>query len=182
MILSSCRQCSHGRVGFRNFAVMLRVMPQDWTPKDWGEEQAHQIGQEVRRLRGKRSTQWLANRTADLDYAVSRSVIADLENGRRRYVTTAELVILARALDTAPVMLLFPPPYDDDVEIWPGKSVPKLVAVQGFSGEVGYDYSGEYFGNVQPLRRARQIDELEWRRGQLLGDPRGRAPPTAPPI
>jgi hypothetical protein len=48
--------------------------------------------------------------------------------------------------------------------------MPKLNAVQGFSGEVGDDYSGEYYGNVQPLRRARQIDELEWQRRRLLGD------------
>jgi len=149
---------------------MLRVMPQDWEPNDWSEGHAHRVSQEVRRLRGKQSTQWLADRTVELGFAVSRSVIADLENGRRRYITTAELVILARALDVAPIMLLFPPPYDENVEVRPGETMPKLNAVQGFSGEVGDDYSGEYYGNVQPLRRARQIDELEWQRRRLLGD------------
>ncbi|WP_156673180.1 helix-turn-helix transcriptional regulator [Mycobacterium sp. E3251] len=145
-------------------------MPQNWEPRDWSEEQAHRVSEEVRRLRGTRSAQWLANRTAELGYHVSRSVIADLENGRRRYVTTAELVILARALDTAPIMLLYPPPYDEFIDARPEESRPKLVAIQGFSGEVGDDYSTEYLDNVEPLRRARQIDELEWRRRRLLGD------------
>jgi hypothetical protein len=155
-------------------------MPQDWEPKDWGEAQAHRVSQEVRRLRGSRSTQWLADRTKDLDYPVSRSVIADLENGRRRYVTTAELIILARALDTAPIMLLFPPPYDEFIDARPNESRPKLIAIQGFSGEIGDDYSSEYYGNVQPLRRARQLDELEWQRRKLLQELGSNAAQTDP--
>lgn len=61
----------------------------------------------------RRSAQWLADKTGELGYQVSRTTISDLENGRRRYVTTAELVVLALALDTAPIALMYPGPYFD---------------------------------------------------------------------
>ena len=141
-----------------------------WVPKDWGEEQALRIAQAIRRLRGNRSAQWVANRTTELGYTVSRSVIADLENGRRRYVTTGELAILAAALDTAPVALLYPPPYDEEIEMRPGETVTKLTAAQIFSGYPGDDYPAEYRRNVEPLRQARQIDGLERRQAELLRD------------
>lgn len=118
---------------------MLRVMPQDWEPKGWGEEQAHRVAKEVRRLRGgARSAQWLSDRTDELGYRVSRSVIADLENGRRRYVTTAELCVLAWALRVPPVQLLYPDMPDGEVEIVPQIEKPSIEAAQWFSGERAY--------------------------------------------
>lgn len=44
--------------------------------------------------------------------ALNRSVIANIESGRRKYVTVDELCCLAYALDVAPVHLLVPT--DDD--------------------------------------------------------------------
>ena len=78
---------------------LLRMTPQTsepkdwWAPRGWAEEQALRVAQEVRRLRGSRSAQWLAGETKQCGHEVTRSVIADLENGRRRYVTTAELTV-----------------------------------------------------------------------------------------
>lgn len=97
-------------------------------------------------------------------------MIADLENGRRRYVTTAELIVLAAALDTAPVALLYLPPYDEEIEMRPGETVTKLTAAQIFSGYPGDDYPAEYRKNVEPLRRARWIDGLEGQQRNLLRD------------
>lgn len=111
-------------------------------PRDWGEEQAHRIALEIRRLRGKdRTAQWVADRTKELGYPLTRTVISDLEVGRRRYVTTAELIILARALDTAPIALMYPAPYRDTIQVLPtpeggiAHELEKIVAVQWFSGD-----------------------------------------------
>lgn len=102
----------------------------------WELEQAARIGAEVRRLRkrSKKSAQWLSERTEELGLKMTRQAITDLENGRRRFVTTAELVILAVALNTAPVVLVYPGPYRKSVEIVPGLKRPELVAAEWFSG------------------------------------------------
>lgn len=87
----------------------------DWRepPRNWAEEQAHRIALEIRRLRGKRSAQWLADRTSELGSPVSRSVISDLEVGRRRHIAVAELVVIARALDTPASLLCSEIGWDD---------------------------------------------------------------------
>lgn len=162
-------------------------MPQDaqgkkgWEanpPRDWGEEQACRVALEVRRLRkGRGAAQWLANRTRELGFEVSRSVISDLEVGRRRYVTVAELIILARALDTAPIALLYPHPYyrEGRIAVLPTpeerepRELEKIVAVQWFSGVAGlylYDLGlsdvdqMNYGSQLQGLKRARVVFAL----------------------
>ena len=92
------------------------------------------MGAEVKRLRGKRSGQWLSDRTDEVGYRLSRTMISELENGKRTYVSTAELVVLAMALNTAPVALIYPGPYGEDVEITPGAKMSKIAAVEWFSG------------------------------------------------
>jgi hypothetical protein len=148
-------------------------------PRDWGEEQAHRTALEVRRLRGKRTAQWLADRTAVLGYPLSRAVISDLEVGRRRYVTTAELIVLARALDTAPIALLYPAPYREAVQVLPtsgggnSHNLEKIVAAQWFTGEPGshLDSLGlstvdqmNYNSQLLALTRARKAFALEERK------------------
>jgi hypothetical protein len=55
-------------------------------------------------------------------------------------------------------MLVYPPPYSDDVEALPGRTRRKFDAVQDFSGTVEPGVSSpEYAVNVHPLDRARQI-------------------------
>ncbi|MGV0906256.1 helix-turn-helix domain-containing protein [Mycobacterium novum] len=104
-------------------------------PEDWAEEQALRIAQTVRTLRGKRSAQWLADRTEALGYTVTRSVISDLELGRRRYVSTAEIIVLAAALTVSPAYLLYPDLPDGLVELTPSTPVPSIDALMWFSGE-----------------------------------------------
>lgn len=152
-------------------------------PRNWEEWQAYRIGAEIRRLRGKRwSAQNVSTRTAELGCEVTRAVISDLEVGRRRYVTTAELIILARALDTAPIALLYPAPYRDTIQILPvpeggqAREVEKILAVQWFSGESGLylDYLGlslvdqmNYHSQLLALARARKAFSLDIRRREL---------------
>lgn len=115
-------------------------------PTDWAEEQAQRIARTVRALRGKRSAQWLADQTEALGYTVTRSVISDLELGRRRYVTTAEISVLAAALTVPPAFLIYPEQPDGLVEVLPGTGVPSTRAVMWFSGERIYQPSPRQVG------------------------------------
>lgn len=101
----------------------------------WEVEQAARIGKAVKNLRGDKTGQWLADRTAELGVKMTRQTITDLENGRRRYVTTAELAVLAAALNVPPIALLYPgPDYGEYVQVLPGVLTPTIQAVQWFSG------------------------------------------------
>lgn len=148
----------------------------DIPPRDWGERQAKQVADEIRRLRDPNSAQWLANETKKLGYEVKRSVIADLENGRRRHVTTAELIVLAAALDTAPITLLYPPPYDEMIELVPDVMEPKTGAVDWFCADLNaIKYRprkgpvDDFHNRTQPLYAARAVGGLEDARRSLLG-------------
>ncbi|ETD34080.1 helix-turn-helix domain-containing protein [Williamsia muralis] len=104
----------------------------------WSEEIVERVGREVRRLRGKdhakMSAAGLADRTAALGHPVSRSVIADLEIGRKKSLDVAELLVLAQALQVAPVQLVYPDLPKGDVEVLPGRYVESHEALQWFSG------------------------------------------------
>jgi hypothetical protein len=161
--------------------------PKDWwPPRDWAEEQALRVAKEIRRLREPRSAQWLADRTKEFGYEISRSVISDLENGRRRYVTVAELMILARALNTTPAALQYPDPCADKIQMLPNVRSSGPYALQWFSGLaddasdasvkscVTYDDPAEYRRNLQPLEIARQIHELTLQMAALRAIGRGK--------
>lgn len=69
------------------------------------------IGERTKKLRRRKD--WtaaeLGKRMTELGVPWDRSIIANLENGRRKSVTVAELLALSIALDVAPVHLLIPP-------------------------------------------------------------------------
>jgi len=148
----------------------------DGMSKDgWAAQQAATIGEEIRQLRGGRSGQWLSDRTAALGYRVTRTTISELENHKRKYVTTAELMVLARALNTTPIALLYPRPLSgDSIEILPGVKGSKTFALQWFSGEADTqspwicDDPGEYRGNLEPVEAARKVSELEEQKFTLM--------------
>ena len=118
------------------------------------------MAQEVRRLREPRSAQWLSDRTRKLGYCVTRSVIADLENGRRRYVTTAELCVLAWALKVPPIQLLYPDLPDGTVEIVPDVDKPSIEAVMWFSGELAYGHVEDEPAEFQAVEQGRELVKL----------------------
>lgn len=128
------------------------------------------IGRAIKALRGKRrSAQWLADRTEELGYPIGRATVSEIETGRRRSVTVAELLILARALNTSPASLLLPDPSDEVtnlVEILPGNERTGFQATQWFSGERAISDleprqaaqdRGEYAENTKLLRSWRRI-------------------------
>lgn len=146
-------------------------------PQDWADQQATRVAAAVRKLRKMRgrSAQWVADRTAALGYPISRATIADLENGRRKWVTLSELMILARALNTAPIALLYPDPLDDDsIEILPGLQGSKTVGLQWFSGESDppapgiCDDADEYRGNLKRVADARRVSDLVSQKVMLM--------------
>ena len=124
---------------------------------DWAARQARGIGVQVKRLRGERSGRWLSERTAELGYRLPPAKINELENGRRTHVTTAELCVLAAALDTAPVALLYPGPYDAPVDVLPEVRVTELDAVQWFSGVRTIAYARGLYADEETAEAARRL-------------------------
>ena len=104
-------------------------MPQPKTvapPTDWSAKLTRTVAGQVRRYRDARgmSAQQLADACEKLGYPIPRSVIANLESGRRESVSLSELLVLAAALHVSPPALVIPVDTTADVEILPGKSLP----------------------------------------------------------
>jgi transcriptional regulator with XRE-family HTH domain len=96
------------------------------------------IGENVRALRKDRklSTLKLSELCSErVGYAVPRNTIVNLETGRKESLSVQELVAIALALDTPPVVLLYP--LDRDVEIAPGEPRNPFHAVEWFAGKWG---------------------------------------------
>jgi transcriptional regulator with XRE-family HTH domain len=112
-------------------------------PESWPAELADVIAGEVRRYRRQRglSAQQLADRCAELGMPIQRSVLANLENGRRPTVTVAELLVLAAALSVEPVLLVFPVGHQAVSRFLPAKSATTWSAAQWFAGRAALPVS-----------------------------------------
>lgn len=146
-------------------------------PQNWAEEQAYNVAMEIRRLRGKLSTQKLSERTKDLGHEVTRAVLSDLENGRRRHVTVAEITVLAMALDTAPIALLYPDAIEGETQMLPDVDAGQRFAMQWFCGLVDagsmagkalYANSAAYAKNLRRVEISREIWEVDNQRAALI--------------
>ncbi|MGB7239386.1 MAG: hypothetical protein WBD41_25825, partial [Rhodococcus sp. (in: high G+C Gram-positive bacteria)] len=107
--------------------------------KSWSDDVAARLGAAVRKQRGKRSGQWLADRTAEVGMPIPRTTISELETGRRKVVNVAELLVLAKALEIPPALLLFPGMPDGDVEVLPDVIVSSEQAARWVVGEQRID-------------------------------------------
>lgn len=76
------------------------------------------------------SAQDLADETERLGHPIGRSVLANLENGRRPTLSVAELIVLAKALRVPPLLLLFPVGHVEEVELPPHGKVSTWFASQ----------------------------------------------------
>lgn len=108
------------------------------TQEDWPQQVARQVAGEVRRYRKMRglSAQQLADRCAAVGMPIQRSVLANLESGRRETVSVADLLVLARALEVAPALLLFPAGRAEAAEVTPGETVSIADALAWLSGDL----------------------------------------------
>jgi transcriptional regulator with XRE-family HTH domain len=112
----------------------------DPAAKTWELDLARRIGEAVkaRRKALKLTAVELAERTKELGYPITRVAITKIEgNNRAGKFDVAELLVIAAALNTSPALLLYPGPYNEDVELLPGEVCAEFDAVQWFSGS-GY--------------------------------------------
>lgn len=106
-------------------------------PAPWSSRLVRLIAGEIKRCRDDRgmSGQQLADACESLGHPVPRSVIANLESGRRETITVPELFVLAQALGVPPLRLLVPLGYADTVEILPGTEVLTTDALRWLRGD-----------------------------------------------
>lgn len=102
----------------------------------WAADLVKRVGAAVKAARGGKSAAWLSDRTAELGYRISPTVIAKLDSGHRGDVLgVAELLILAAALDVPPLVLLYPDLPSGQVEIIPGRVATSFDAYLWTAGE-----------------------------------------------
>jgi transcriptional regulator with XRE-family HTH domain len=107
------------------------------TQINWPERLTRVIAGEVRRYRQERkmSTQQLDDKTAELGMRIPRSVLANLESGRRDTISAAEILVLAAALDVPPALLLFPIGRRELMDALPDMPLQPWQAFTWFTGE-----------------------------------------------
>ncbi|MFC9424918.1 helix-turn-helix domain-containing protein [Streptomyces sp. NPDC056987] len=104
----------------------------------WEDQVMATVAGEVRRRRKelRMSAQDLADRCTDIGHPIPRNVIANMESGRRATLPLVDVMVLAMALDTHPICLIYPVGYVDDVQQQPLED-PRSTwdAMQWFTGE-----------------------------------------------
>jgi transcriptional regulator with XRE-family HTH domain len=134
--------------------------------REWSADWTRLIGENVRSIRKDRklSTLKLSELcTERVGYAVPRNTIVNLETGRKESLSVQELVTIALALDTPPVMLLYP--LDRDlVEIAPGEFRHPLHAVEWFAGKWNAATASEITESDHLVAPQLQVfrDYVEW--------------------
>lgn len=124
---------------------------------NWPKSLTAVIASQVQRTRGERgmSAQQLADATAALGHPLPRSVIANLESGRRETVSVAELLVIARALRVPPLVLVFPIGSEPTVEVLPETEIPTWLAAKWFTGEGPFPvalHDGGWGANTEDMR------------------------------
>ncbi|AZK95593.1 MULTISPECIES: helix-turn-helix domain-containing protein [Streptomyces] len=105
---------------------------------EWVDRIKATVAGEVRRRRRRRgwSAQDLADRCEGLGHPIPRNVIANMESGRRATLPLVDVMILAAALETYPVCLIFPVGYIEETQELPFQElVPTWDALRRFTGE-----------------------------------------------
>ncbi|GAB2835566.1 helix-turn-helix domain-containing protein [Streptomyces daliensis] len=105
---------------------------------EWMDRVQATVAGEVRRRRKERgwSAQDLADRCEQLGHPIPRNVIANMESGRRAGLPLVDVMVLAAALETYPVYLIFPVGYVDQTQELPFQHlVPTWDALRRFTGE-----------------------------------------------
>src|SRR5512132_1898192 len=116
------------------------------------------LAQRVRELRRRRglSAAQLAERLRQVGLDWDRSIVANLENGRRASLDVAELLALALVLDVAPVHLLIP--LDDDQ---PYRVTPTRVEPAGRTRD--WVRGADVLDGIDQRTYFAEVPEGEWR-------------------
>jgi len=105
---------------------------------EWADRIKATVASEVRRRRREKgwSAQDLADQCERLGLPIPRNVIANMESGRRASLPLVDVMVLAAALETYPVCLIFPVGYVDQTQELPFQDlVPTWDALRRFTGE-----------------------------------------------
>lgn len=105
--------------------------------------------------------QALASRTAELGLPIGRPTLTKLESGTRQGISPAELLVLAAALEVAPVDLLIPVGHQAGFEILPRHVVDPWLALQWFDGELRVARESTAQGALTLLRAMGVTDETD---------------------
>lgn len=110
----------------------------------WPSELGAVVTAQVRSHRIARglSARELGERCGEYGLPIARDVIANWEGGRRTTITLAELLVLARVLDVAPLRLIAPVGTDVLVPL-PDGAVPSWNAARWVTGESGPPVPGD---------------------------------------
>lgn len=133
---------------------------------DWQKGMTATVGVNVKRLRGDRSHLWLQNETEKLGFRVSRSGISELETGKRSSISVAEWLILARALEVAPVVLLMPDYPDGETQYLPGHHAHGYEVADWITGQRATNLAPSK-NNSAPLETPTQLAALLAKRHEI---------------
>ncbi|MEU1020737.1 helix-turn-helix transcriptional regulator [Streptomyces sp. NPDC005904] len=88
---------------------------------EWADHVMATVAAEVRRRRKelRMSAQELADRCEEIGHPIPRNVIANMESGRRANLPLVDVIVLARALHTNPICLIYPIGYIAEVQRLP---------------------------------------------------------------
>ncbi|MEU5542075.1 helix-turn-helix transcriptional regulator [Streptomyces sioyaensis] len=137
---------------------------------EWVDQVMATVAGEVRRRRKELgwSAQDLADKCEEIGHPIPRNVIANMESGRRSNLPLVDVMVLAQALNTPPICLVYPVGYVDDVQRLPLQdSTSPLDALRWFTGEetdLGADddmlrYFRAHHAAQERLRSARRDEE-----------------------
>ncbi|MEV0006406.1 helix-turn-helix transcriptional regulator [Micromonospora sp. NPDC050980] len=158
----------------------------------WSKSVTKVIASQVKYWRDKRSMSAndLARRTAELGSEVPRSVIANLETGRRESISVDELLILGAALDVPPLLLLTPVGRINTMRILPGLDAPPWLSRGWIIGARLIDYTESSLQRWREGRRSvvlydvhrtlvQQYAEVQTRIRRIAADQAHTAPGTS---
>lgn len=137
---------------------------------EWVDQVMATVAAEVRRRRKELgwSAQDLADKCEEMGHPIPRNVIANMESRRRTNLPLVDVMVLAQALNTPPICLIYPVGYVDDVQRLPLQdSTSALDALRWFTGEeteLGADddmlrYFRAHHAAQERLRSARRDEE-----------------------
>ncbi|MFJ2675442.1 transcriptional regulator [Streptomyces sp. NPDC087525] len=105
---------------------------------EWEDRVKANVAGEVRRRRKEMgwSAQDLADACEQLGHPIPRNVIANMESGRRASLPLVDVIVLAAALETYPVCLIFPVGYVERTQELPFQElVPTWDALRRFTSD-----------------------------------------------
>ncbi|WP_335970934.1 helix-turn-helix domain-containing protein [Streptomyces sp. CA2R106] len=135
---------------------------------EWHVQVAATVAAEVRRRRKElgMSAQDLADACEEIGYPIPRNVLANMESGRRTMIPVPDVMVLAEALHTHPICLLFPIGYTATAPMLPDRDrVDTWTALSWFTGEL--DSGNEELLRIYRLHHA-ALDSAERARAKAL--------------